>query len=219
VLSVAITLLLVLIVDSVLFRSVFLGLLTLVPVIAAILLIYSAMGLTGIPLDAATTMFAGISIGLGVDFAVHTLNWICRYLDEGYDLDEAVERIYPNSGRAQFFNFAIFFMAFGIVGVSELPTMQRFGMLVALAILASFLSAITLIPAILKLCRYSPKRRNTRSAALAMPAHAGAPSLSAILPVPSQGTASLDPSGQESWPRQGAAGTGFSRPEDDGLDR
>ena len=168
--SVAIALFLVFVVDALLFRSVFLGLLTLTPVLAAIMLIYSAMGFMGVPLDAATSMFAAISIGLGVDFAIHTVNWITRYMEtDGCSVDEAVQRMAPASGRAQFLNFAIFFAAFGIVGFSELPTIQRFGGLVALAILASFISALTLIPAIMKLLNYNPSRSADLGGSLAAP--------------------------------------------------
>jgi len=158
VLSVVVSLALVFVMSAVLFRSLGRGLLTLTPVVNSVLVVYAAMGFFGVNLDAAASMFAAIAVGLGIDFAIHMADRIDHYrAKEGISLDDAIERVGPRAGRALFFNFAAVFFGFSVVGLSELPIMQRFGALVAAAVLASFIASIMLIPALLKLSeRYAP---------------------------------------------------------------
>ncbi|WP_439136384.1 efflux RND transporter permease subunit, partial [Pseudomaricurvus sp.] len=72
--SLMVALVLVWLVAALLFRSAVAGFYALLPVVTAILLIYSFMAATGITLGIGTSMFASVAIGLGVDFAIHTLD-------------------------------------------------------------------------------------------------------------------------------------------------
>jgi hypothetical protein len=59
-------------------RSLRLGLLGVVPAALSVLFSLGAMGALGVPLGIATSMFAAITVGIGVDYAIHFLHWLRR---------------------------------------------------------------------------------------------------------------------------------------------
>mgnify|MGYP000495127516 CR=1 FL=1 len=96
-------------------------------------------------------MFAAIAIGLGVDFAVHTVERLVVLIkDKGHTIDEAITRLYPSTGRALFFNFLALALGFGVLISSEVVPLIRFGTLVAVAVSVSFLASMTVLPALIK---------------------------------------------------------------------
>ena len=131
------------------FRSFGAGLVSVVPVAFTVLLLYGVMGYLGIYLEPATSMFAAISVGVGVDFAIHLVDRlrVALYLN-GDDLPAAVREIMPGTARACFFNAAALGVGFSVLLLSDLPTLQRFGGLVSIASFASFLCALFIVPAL-----------------------------------------------------------------------
>jgi predicted RND superfamily exporter protein len=150
-LGVSIALFLVWMVSALLFQSSLAGLFTLIPVLASILLVYSAMVVLGINLGIGTSMFASVAIGLGVDFSIHTLDRL-RTLSRntGSDINLALERFYPSTGRALLFNFLAISCGFGVLMSSKVVPLNNFGTIVVLSVTTSFLASMTLLPAMLK---------------------------------------------------------------------
>jgi predicted RND superfamily exporter protein len=96
-------------------------------------------------------MFAAIAIGLGVDFAVHTIERLQVLLrDEHRCLDESITLLFPSTGRALLFNFLALALGFGVLVISKVVVLQEFGGIVALAVTVSFVASVTLLPAIAK---------------------------------------------------------------------
>ena len=152
--SVGIALLLVWLMASVAFRSVVAGTITVAPVTLTVLLVYAVMAFTGIWLSISTSMFAAIAIGLGVDFAVHTIERLQVLLrDEHRSLDDSIALLFPASGRALLFNFLALALGFGVLATSKVVVLQEFGAIVALAVTVSFLASLTLLPAFAKVFR------------------------------------------------------------------
>jgi predicted RND superfamily exporter protein len=154
--GVAIALITVLIVAAVSFGSLVAGILAVLPVATSVLLVYAVMVVTGMKLSVSTSMISAISIGIGVDFATHTVDRL-RYLvrDKGHSIEEALARLSTSTGRALLFNFLAVFFGFGVIVVSNVPGLTQFGTLVAVAVSASFLSSMTLIPALVRVLRPS----------------------------------------------------------------
>ena len=149
-----IALLVVLIVAALSFRSIWAGVLTIIPVLISVLFIYTVMGILGIWLAVGTSMFAAIAIGVGVDFAVHTVDRL-KYLlnDEGLPIKEAYKEFYKSAGRALFFNLMALALGFSVLMTSSVPPLSQFGLLVAVAISVSFIGSLTLLPAIIYLTK------------------------------------------------------------------
>jgi predicted RND superfamily exporter protein len=149
--SVIIALTLVWIIVCISLRSVYGGTLAIVPVILGCLSVYAFMGWVGITLAVGTSMTAAIALGIGVDFSIHTLDRIKLLITEQkLEPEVALHQLYPSTGRALLFSFFAVFIGFGILGLSYVPPLSKLGMLVAVAVLISFVSSMTVLPALIK---------------------------------------------------------------------
>jgi len=152
--SIAISLLLVMAMAALSMRSAVAGVITVVPIAVAILLIYAVMGFTNIWLAIGTSMFAAIAIGLGVDFSVHTIERLQVLIkQQGKTIDEAIIALYPSTGRALLFNFAALTLGFGVLTTSEVVPLTRFGAMIGIAVAASFIASMTILPALIKVLK------------------------------------------------------------------
>lgn len=152
--SLALALLLVWMVTSLLFKSANAGVYAMVPVISSILTVYAAMVSLDITLGIGTSMFASVAIGLGVDFAIHTIDRLrTLYQEHGEDLEAALVELYPSTGRALLFNFLAIACGFGVLISSKVIPLNNFGTIVVLAVTMSFVASMTLLPAMIKLFR------------------------------------------------------------------
>lgn len=148
-LAVAVTL--VLVVSALLFRSMLGGVLTLLPVATSILVVYAVMALSGITLGMGTSMFAAIAVGLGVDYAIHTLERMrVIYQETGEDMRATFEEFYPSTGKALLFNFLAVAGGFSVLTASKIASLNNFGALVALAVSVSFFASMTALPALMR---------------------------------------------------------------------
>lgn len=146
-----IALLLVWLVSSLLFRSVLAGTFALIPVGTSILLVYSTMVAFAIPLGIGTSMFAAVAIGLGVDFAIHTIDRLRSLYQATQNMNTTLKRFYPTTGRALFFNLLAMALGFGVLISSKVVPLNNFGTIVAMAVTTSFLVSMTLLPALIQL--------------------------------------------------------------------
>lgn len=124
-------------------RSLAMGLLTLAPTAVAVSWLAGAMGFLGIPIGVATSTFCAITLGIGVDYAVHLL--------ERWRLDRAARLGGPatvaaavcEASPAIVADAAAVALGFGLLGFSRVPANARLGLVIALALVAS--AALTLV--------------------------------------------------------------------------
>lgn len=145
-LGIGISLMLVGVFSALLFKSVYLGFVCVTPVFISILVVYAVMGYLGIFLEPATSMFAAIAIGVGVDFSIHLVERLQQAMKTATHVKTAVIAKFPNAARACFFNAAALASGFATLLLSELPTLQRFGAMITIACLASFFAALLIVP-------------------------------------------------------------------------
>jgi uncharacterized protein len=145
-LSIGISLLLVTIIAAWLFKSLTIGVIAAVPVLFTILVMYGVMGTIGIMIEPATSMFAAIAIGVGIDFPIHLLERLQTAQKQDQDMYQAIREKFPGACRACFFNAAALACGFATLFFSELPTLHRFGLMIMLACLVSFLAALIWVP-------------------------------------------------------------------------
>jgi predicted RND superfamily exporter protein len=147
--GVGLSLALVLATSIVVFRSLTAGLIAVVPVTFAVLVLYAVMGYSGIYLEPATSMFAAIALGVGVDFGIHLVEKLkLADAEHASNTAAAVDAALPPVARACFFNSAALALGFSVLMASNLPTLQRFGGLVTLAAVASYVAALAIVPAL-----------------------------------------------------------------------
>ena len=147
-----VAMLLILLVSSLSFRSWVAGFYSVFPVMVAILLIYAVMGFTNIWLGLGTTMFAAIAIGLGVDFTIHTIDRLIFFIkDQQLEKEHAFREFYKSTGRALLFNLLALVLGFSVMLTSSVTPLIEFAGLLMVAVTASFLSSMTVLPAMIYL--------------------------------------------------------------------
>ena len=112
------------------------------------------MVILGMTLGIGTSMFAAVAIGLGVDFAIHTLDRMrTLYAQFNGDAAQVFAQLYQTTARALFVNFLAIASGFGVLISSKIVSLNSFGSIVVLAITTSFFSSLTLLPALVQLFR------------------------------------------------------------------
>jgi predicted RND superfamily exporter protein len=137
----------------ILFRSVSLSLIALVPNMLAALVVLGGMGLVGIPLDMMTITIAAIAVGIGVDDAIH---YIYRFREE-FAVDKnyiaTMHRAHASIGRAMYYTSVTVIVGFSVLALSKFIPSIYFGLLTGLAMLAAIISSLTLLPQLMILLK------------------------------------------------------------------
>lgn len=134
---------------ALLLGSAKLALLALIPNVIAAATVISVMGFSAIPMDMMTITIAAISIGIGVDDAIHYLHRFREEYRESHDVRAAVTEAHGTIGRAMYFTSMIIVVGFSVLAFSNfLPTVY-FGLLTALAMLLALLANLTVLPSLL----------------------------------------------------------------------
>jgi hypothetical protein len=156
--SLILAILLVFALVAILFKSVKKGLYSIVPMTVSIIVLYGFMGWTGIPIDIATVLVASISIGVG-DYAIHIISGFNHYFKLEPDVNKALGKSIQISGRAVIINVLSVAVGFMVLVFSNLVPLQRFGIIIGVAMISSGLAAITLLPIIIKATSKSKKNK------------------------------------------------------------
>jgi len=137
------------VITTLMFRSPFVGLINLVPVIVATLINFGILSTLGIRLGIATAMNSCIGIGIGIDYTIHFMARYKKMLALRPDAGWAISKTMTSSGKAIFFNALVVTLGFLALLFSVTPPNRSLGLLVALNMVTSFLGAMTILPAIL----------------------------------------------------------------------
>ncbi len=193
--SVVISLLCVFLVSALLFRSWAAGLLATLPVICSILTVYAAMALLGINLGIGTSMFASVAIGLGIDFAIHTLERLKTLVSDGLKGSGLFTELFRSTGRALLFNYLAIAFGFGVLISSQVVPLTHFGTIVVLSVSMSFIAAMTLLPALIVLLQPTfifGEKKVSEASAIAAEKHVTGSTVLAFLLTTGLSTAALN---------------------------
>ncbi|KUJ82482.1 hypothetical protein AWR36_011810 [Microbulbifer flavimaris] len=133
----------------VLFRSLSIAIIALVPNMLAAAVVLGGMGLAGIPLDMMTITIAAITVGIGVDHAIHYLYRFRSEFAKDGDYVATMHRSHATIGRAMFYTAITIIAGFSILALSKFVPSIYFGLLTALAMSAALLGSLTLLPLLL----------------------------------------------------------------------
>ena len=135
---------------SILFRSLQIALVTIVPNIIACFTILGTMGLLNIPLDLMTITIASITIGIAVDNCIHYVYRYKEYYNQTNNHLETIALCQNTVGRAiQNTSFTII-AGFSILIFSNFYPTIYFGIFTAMAMFIALLGSLTLLPTLLK---------------------------------------------------------------------
>ncbi|MBW3539862.1 MAG: MMPL family transporter [Planctomycetes bacterium] len=135
----------------VLFRSLRITLIAVLPNAFPVLIVFGVMGLFGIPLNSGSAMVTTIALGVGLNDTVHFVMHYRRRRSEGDSCDLAVHETVAEIGRPIILTSVVNCLGFSIFLLSDFLPMSHFGLLAAIAMAAALVGDLVLLPNLLKL--------------------------------------------------------------------
>ncbi len=149
-LTLTISFILVFLVACIYFKSIFYGLVTIIPLITAICTNYMFMAILKIPLDITTIMASSVAIGVGVDDAIHFLIQYKQQLKENPDdVRSVLFNTYKITGRPIVLTTISIVAGMLILILASFVPIGYFGILVSLALVGALLGTLLFLPAVL----------------------------------------------------------------------
>tara|TARA_B110000438_G_scaffold194632_1_gene186251 strand:+ start:688 stop:3222 length:2535 start_codon:yes stop_codon:yes gene_type:complete len=130
----------------VLFQSIKISIIAILPNFLAAGIVLGSMGIMSIPLDMMTITIAAITVGIGVDHAIHYLTRFAREFSADKDYIASMHRAHASIGQALFYTATTIIVGFSILTLSNFIPSVYFGLLTSLAMLAALLGSMTLLP-------------------------------------------------------------------------
>jgi hypothetical protein len=133
----------------VLFRSLYIAVIAIIPNLLPAAMVLGSMGWLGIPLDIMTITIASITIGIGVDNTIHYIHRFRKEFKKDRDYMATLYRCHGSIGRAMFYTSLTIIAGFSILTASNFIPTIYFGLFTGFGILTALLAALTLLPQLL----------------------------------------------------------------------
>jgi len=140
---------LIAVVMIVVLRSFSAGILSMIPNMFPVVLIFGALGWLGILVDIGTMMTASVALGVAVDDTMHYLTWYRRGLDRGHKRRGAIGLAYERCAAAMTQTTLIGGLGLAVFSFSTFMPTQRFGTLMLVLLAAALLGDLIFLPALL----------------------------------------------------------------------
>jgi predicted RND superfamily exporter protein len=134
---------------SLAFRSLRLGLISLIPNCLPMLLVACVLVWTGEPLRISSVVVFSIFLGIAVDDTIHSMSRFTQELRLGGDIEAAIQTSFLAVGRALLVTTAVLLVAFGSAWLGILPHNRMFARLGCTAMSAALFGDLVLLPAML----------------------------------------------------------------------
>ena len=148
-LTIGVVFLAIMLMLMILFRSLRLAAIAIIPNLIAASTVLGMMGWMDIPLDIMTISIAAITIGIAVD---NTIHYLYRYLHEISSDDDkraCIRRCHASVGRAMYYTSITIIIGFSILGLSNFMPTIYFGIFTGLAMAVAMIANLTLLPLLL----------------------------------------------------------------------
>jgi hypothetical protein len=157
---------------AIVLHNIRLTLVAMLPNLFPILIIFGGMGWLNIPADIGTVMTASVALGIAVDDTLHFLTSYRRGLQSGADNESAVRLAISQCGRAMLQTTVICAVGMLIFTFSDFVPTFRFGLVMALSLLAALVGDLIFLPALLisPLGRWIAETQSARQVGSELPA-------------------------------------------------
>jgi hypothetical protein len=125
------------------------GLISMIPNVFPVVIIFGTMGYLGILVDIGSMMTASVAMGVAVDDTIHFLSWYRSGLKSGMERNQAIRLAYSKVGTAMTYTTMIGGMGLAVFMLSTFTPTQRFGTLMLTLLAAALVGDLLLLPAIL----------------------------------------------------------------------
>jgi predicted RND superfamily exporter protein len=137
----------------VLFRSLKLALIAISPNLLSVTAVLGFMGLLNIPLDMMTITIAAISVGIAVDDTIHYIHRFGHEFQKDRKYLNTMHRCHGTIGHAMYYTSVTIIIGFSILAISNFKPSVYFGLLTGLAMAIALIAALTLLPQLLILVK------------------------------------------------------------------
>jgi predicted RND superfamily exporter protein len=133
------------------------------PAAIAVTVTFAAMGATGMPLGVATSMFASMVLGVGVDFAIHMVQRYRVMRSRSASHDEAISQALSVTGPPLLVNALAIALGFGMLTLSRVPANAHLGMIAMVSLVGCLAATLLVVPALLRVTSVdSPRALQTQ---------------------------------------------------------
>ncbi|MCL2271193.1 MAG: MMPL family transporter [Treponema sp.] len=151
IISIMISVFMIFIVVAIANKSFVAGMISAVPLILAVLCNFTVMGFLGIRLNLGTALIASLTVCIGIDDAIHFLEFYKREFRNG--VEGALRRTFLACGRAICTTAMSVGVGFAVLAFSKFKIIAEFGLLTALCMLSTTIVSLTIMPVLLNLIR------------------------------------------------------------------
>jgi len=134
---------------AVFFMSIRAALLSLIPNLVPIAIVFGLVGWLGIPINVGTSMVAAIAIGIAVDDTIHYMARNSAELNLHHDLYTAMVETISAEGRVTVATSLALAAGFLVFAVSAFVPLAYFGVLAAVTMIVALLADLTITPALM----------------------------------------------------------------------
>lgn len=135
-------------------KSIRISLISLVPIIITIISVYGFLGITRIPLNVTTTIIFSITIGVGIDYAVHFSSVYKIYLKEEKDNINAIKKAFKYTSRPVIANALGISIGLSILMASPLRIHFNVSVLMWVSMIISVIMTLTILPLLFSKGKY-----------------------------------------------------------------
>jgi predicted RND superfamily exporter protein len=141
--------LVVFVVMGISFRSIRLGLISIVPNLFPMALTATFLVVTGRPLQMTSVIVFSICLGIAVDDTIHFIHRFQREMKIDGDVRASIRRSYRAVGSAMIMTSLVLTAGFGSLMTSDMPTTRLFSGLSCLTIASALVGELLILPAML----------------------------------------------------------------------
>jgi hypothetical protein len=121
----------------------------LVPNLVPLVMVFGAMGWSGIPLDMGNIVLGSLALGIAVDDTIHVLSDYTGWRRVGVGTEEAVTRALRRTLPALVYTTAAIVIGFGVLGLSDFAATRNLGLVTAALVAVCLAADVLLLPALL----------------------------------------------------------------------
>ena len=125
------------------------GLISMIPNLAPIIMGLLVMYMGKMPLDMFTLLIGSIAIGLAVDDTIHFMHNFRRYYLESGDSTKAIEQTFYTTGKAMVITTLVLSLGFFAYIAANMISVQNFGIITGSVIIFALLADLLLAPALM----------------------------------------------------------------------
>ncbi len=148
------------------FRSIRIGLISMLPNLAPVLLTVGGMGWLDISLDYVKLLIAPVAIGIAVDDTIHHVTRFRHEFSLSGNYEKALHASMHDVGRALFITSTVLVLGFLVFTASALDAQETFGVLLGITIITALIADYFLMPALVLTLKPFGPETNTREAGI-----------------------------------------------------